>query len=48
VFEGLFYDVFGLNESDYGDRPLALGTRQRIDFIVLLYQPCPVLAVPLG
>jgi hypothetical protein len=29
----LFYDVFGLNESDDGHRPLALGTRQRIDFI---------------
>jgi hypothetical protein len=48
VFEDLFYDIFGLNESDDGHRPMAFGTRQGIDFIDFLYHPCPVLAVPLG
>jgi len=32
VFEDFFYDVFGLNESDDGHRPMALRTRQGIDF----------------
>jgi hypothetical protein len=37
--EDLFYDVFGLDESDDGHRPMALGTRQGIDFIDFFYQP---------
>ena len=45
VLKDFFYDVFGLNESDDGRRPMTIGTRQGIDFIDLLYQPCPVPAV---
>ena len=32
MLKDLFYDVFGLNESDDGHRPMALGTHQGIDF----------------
>ena len=46
--EDLFYDFLALNESDDGHRPMALGTSQRVYLIDFLYQPCPVLAAPLG
>jgi hypothetical protein len=48
VLENLFYDGFGLDKGDDSHRPMALGTRQRIDFIDSLYPPCPVLEVPSG
>ena len=45
VFEDLFYDVFGLNESDDGHRPMALGTSQGVNLIDFLNQSGPVLSI---